>query len=651
MLNTKDYISIVLKVKYKNNFILCIINKNKSRTMLSKKEKYIIRIIRFFPFFLIFAIAIIGMYLFLVEHERHYHKEITNIKSKFINQEKQRIKNEVNRVYEYIQFHKQNSENRLKKLIKYQVYEAHSVMQGLYNEYKNQKSKKEIIHMMKAALQEMRFLDGRGYFYIYDMKGNNIFHPIMKSLEGRSLWNYKDITGKSIIQEGIKALKLKNEIYDDWYWEEPKSKKIKRKIGFHKIFEPYNIFVGTGEYTQEYEKELKSYILRYISKIKYLDKKIISVIDYDGILLTSRNKKNQKTYKQLLNIAKSKNHQGFISYVNNKDEYEEKITFVKGFDHWQWAIYASFHKDSLKKELDLRLETLEKEDKETIKSFLLLGAVLTIIMLAISFYVIKLLEKSFYEYREKILEEAQKNRQKDTILAQQSKMAAMGEMIGNITHQWRQPLSVISTAVTGLKFEKEMDILKDENFYRGMDSIHNSVMHLSKTIDDFRNFFKPNKDKINFNLKDVVEKTLKLLSSQFDINNIYFIKNCENIKIHGAENELVQVLINIINNSKDALKNTDNKRLIFIDVFKQDNKVILLIKDTAGGINKSIINKVFEPYFTTKKDKGTGIGLYMSKQIIVDSLNGEIAVSNETFVHENIQYKGACFKLTFDLVD
>jgi len=651
VLNTKDYISIVLKVKYKNNFILCIINKNKSRTMLSKKEKYIIRIIRFFPFFLIFAIAIIGMYLFLVEHERHYHKEITNIKSKFINQEKQRIKNEVNRVYEYIQFHKQNSENRLKKLIKYQVYEAHSVMQGLYNEYKNQKSKKEIIHMMKAALQEMRFLDGRGYFYIYDMKGNNIFHPIMKSLEGRSLWNYKDITGKSIIQEGIKALKLKNEIYDDWYWEEPKSKKIKRKIGFHKIFEPYNIFVGTGEYTQEYEKELKSYILRYISKIKYLDKKIISVIDYDGILLTSRNKKNQKTYKQLLNIAKSKNHQGFISYVNNKDEYEEKITFVKGFDHWQWAIYASFHKDSLKKELDLRLETLEKEDKETIKSFLLLGAVLTIIMLAISFYVIKLLEKSFYEYREKILEEAQKNRQKDTILAQQSKMAAMGEMIGNITHQWRQPLSVISTAVTGLKFEKEMDILKDENFYRGMDSIHNSVMHLSKTIDDFRNFFKPNKDKINFNLKDVVEKTLKLLSSQFDINNIYFIKNCENIKIHGAENELVQVLINIINNSKDALKNTDNKRLIFIDVFKQDNKVILLIKDTAGGINKSIINKVFEPYFTTKKDKGTGIGLYMSKQIIVDSLNGEIAVSNETFVHENIQYKGACFKLTFDLVD
>ncbi len=97
------------------------------------------------------------MYLFLVEHERHYYKEITNLKSKFINREKQRIKNEVNRVYEYIQFHKQNSENRLKKLIKYQVYEAHSVMQGLYNEYKNQKSKEEIIHMMKAALQEMRF--------------------------------------------------------------------------------------------------------------------------------------------------------------------------------------------------------------------------------------------------------------------------------------------------------------------------------------------------------------------------------------------------------------------------------------------------------------------------------------------------------------
>lgn len=196
--------------------------------MLSKKEKYIIRIIRFFPLFLIFAIAIIGMYLFLVEHEKHYHKEITNIKTKFINQEKQRIKNVVNRVYEYIQFHKQNSEERLKKLIKYQVYEAHAVMQGLYNEYKNKKSKKEIIHMMKAALEQMRFLDGRGYFYIYDMQGNNIFHPILKSLEGHSLWNYKDITGKLIVQEGIKALKSKNETYDEWYWQEPNSKKIKK---------------------------------------------------------------------------------------------------------------------------------------------------------------------------------------------------------------------------------------------------------------------------------------------------------------------------------------------------------------------------------------------------------------------------------------
>ncbi|PHO08794.1 histidine kinase [Malaciobacter canalis] len=636
--------------------------------MLSKKEKYIIRIIRFFPLFLIFAIAIIGMYLFLVEHEKHYHKEITNIKTKFINQEKQRIKNEVNRVYEYIQFHKQNSEERLKKLIKYQVYEAHAVMQGLYNEYKNKKSKKEIIHMMKAALEQMRFLDGRGYFYIYDMQGNNIFHPILKSLEGRSLWNHKDITGKLIVQEGIKALKSKNETYDEWYWQEPNSKKIKRKIGFHKIFEPYNIFVGTGEYTQEYEKELKSYILKYISKIKFLDDKIISVIDYDGVVLTSKNKdiinkniiniKNKEDYqpyKELLKIAKSKNQQGFLTYENstniNKDKYIQKTTFVKGLDDWQWAVYASFYKDSLKKELDARLETLANEDKKTIKSFLLLGTVLTIIMLAISFYVIKLLEKSFYDYREKILEEAQKNRQKDTILAQQSKMAAMGEMIANITHQWRQPLSVISTAVTGLKFEKELGILKDDNFYRGMDSIHNSVMHLSKTIDDFRNFFKPNKDKINFNLKDVVEKTLKLLSSQFDINNIYFIKNCENIKIHGTENELVQVLINIINNSRDALKHVDNKRLIFIDIFKQNGKVVLLVKDTAGGINKSIIKKVFEPYFTTKKDTGTGIGLYMSKKIIKDSLNGEISVSNETFVYEKIQYKGACFKLTFDLVD
>lgn len=633
--------------------------------MLSKKENFIIRIIRFFPFFLIMAIAIIGAYLFLIEHERHYKKEIISVKSKFINSEKQRIKNEVNRVYNYIQFHKQNSEKKLKKLIKYQVYEAHSVMQGLYEEYKDTKSKEQIIELFKAALKNMRFLDGRGYFYIYDMKGNNIFHPILKFLEGRSLWDYKDITGKKIVQEGISVLKKQDETYDDWYWQEPKSKKVKRKIGFHKMFKPYNIFVGTGEYVEDFEHELKQSILQYISTIRYLDNRVISVMKNDGKLLTLNNeyalknllnlqtKSGFKPYKEMSLLAKT-SKEGYISYKDttekNKEKFYEKTAFVKALDGWDWVIYASFYKDSLKKEINQRVKSLEEEDKKTIKSFFILATALTIFMLLVSIYVIKLLEKSFFDYKSKILEQAQKNREKDAILAQQSKMAAMGEMIANITHQWRQPLSVVSTAVTGLRFEKEMGILKDENFYRGMDSIHDSVLHLSNTIEDFRNFFKPNKQKIDFDLKDVVEKTLKLLSSQFDINNIYFIKNIDAIKINGSENELVQVLINILNNSRDALKSVENRRLIFIDVKKEEDKAIIKVTDTAGGIPKDIINKIFEPYFTTKEKKGTGIGLYMSKQIIKDSLKGEIQVSNKTFTHEGVEYKGACFKLSFDVI-
>lgn len=268
---------------------------------------------------------------------------------------------------------------KIKKLIKYQVYEAHSVMQGLYEEYKDTKSKEQIIELFKAALKNMRFLDGRGYFYIYDMKGNNIFHPILKFLEGRSLWDYKDITGKKIVQEGISVLKKQDETYDDWYWQEPKSKKVKRKIGFHKMFKPYNIFVGTGEYVEDFEHELKQSILQYISTIRYLDNRVISVMKNDGKLLTLNNeyalknlqnlqtKSGFKPYKEMSLLAK-KSKEGYISYKDttekNKEKFYEKTAFVKALDGWDWVIYASFYKDSLKKEINQRVKSLEEEDKK-----------------------------------------------------------------------------------------------------------------------------------------------------------------------------------------------------------------------------------------------------------------------------------------------
>jgi signal transduction histidine kinase len=228
-------------------------------------------------------------------------------------------------------------------------------------------------------------------------------------------------------------------------------------------------------------------------------------------------------------------------------------------------------------------------------------------------------------------------------------LAAMGEMLGNIAHQWRQPLSVISTAATGIKLQKDLNILNDKDLDYAMSSINNSAQYLSKTIDDFRSFFDPknNKEK-EFSLLEMIEKSLSIVSSQFVSKNIEIIKNIEDIKILSSENELIQVILNILNNAKDALNKIENsKKLIFISIYLKNEEIFIEIKDNAGGVDNDIVEKIFDPYFTTKhQSQGTGIGLYMSQNIIKNILNGHLKVSNDTFIYEGVEYIGAKFTIS-----
>jgi len=258
---------------------------------------------------------------------------------------------------------------------------------------------------------------------------------------------------------------------------------------------------------------------------------------------------------------------------------------------------------------------------------------------------IDIVANSINSMRENLLFEIEKNRKNDNIIAQQTKMAAMGEMIGNIAHQWRQPLSVITTAASGVKIEHEMDMLTDKRLIESLDGITKSAKHLSSTIDDFRDFFKQDKEKNTFNIKSTFSKTLSLISNQFLNNEIKIIDNIESVILHALENELIQVLINILNNSRDELLTKEKQELlIFINVYTKSDFMIIEIQDNAGGIKEDIIDRIFEPYFTTKhKAQGTGIGLYMSEEIISKHMNGTISASNVSYVYNENEYNGAKF--------
>ncbi len=243
---------------------------------------------------------------------------------------------------------------------------------------------------------------------------------------------------------------------------------------------------------------------------------------------------------------------------------------------------------------------------------------------------------------------------KDRLLFQQSKMASMGEMIGNIAHQWRQPLSVISTCASGIKFEKEFNEIKDDRLYEALDLIVENTQYLSKTIDDFRNFFKADKQIEDFCVNDSILKVLKLLKSSIQNHNID-VEICFDgeLIINGYPNEFLQVLINILNNSKDALLNQDkNTRFISIKTYIANKNCVVEVSDNGGGIDETIISKIFDPYFTTKhKSQGTGIGLYMSHQIVIEHMKGNISAKNIEIIKNKKVYKGCSFIISLPIIE
>ncbi len=240
---------------------------------------------------------------------------------------------------------------------------------------------------------------------------------------------------------------------------------------------------------------------------------------------------------------------------------------------------------------------------------------------------------------------------KEKLLVQQTKMASMGEMIGNIAHQWRQPLNIISTTATGLKLQIEFGEFKEEEAIKELDVLNDTVQHLSKTIDDFRNFFKSEKERKPFNVEQSIKKNLKLLEGMCKIYNIEVVfERIETFSIQNYENEFIQAILNIFYNAKDALENKNYNKYIFMNIYQENQHAIITIKDNGGGIKEEVIGKIFEPYFTTKyKSNGTGIGLYMTHQIIQDHMEGKIEVENQTFVYDNHQYTGAIFTITLPL--
>ncbi|MBS4098565.1 MAG: PAS domain S-box protein, partial [Sulfuricella sp.] len=238
---------------------------------------------------------------------------------------------------------------------------------------------------------------------------------------------------------------------------------------------------------------------------------------------------------------------------------------------------------------------------------------------------------------QRVAEEVARNMESERLLIQQSRLAAMGEMIGNIAHQWRQPLNALALLLANIKDAYDFDELDETYLATSVVKGNQFIQKMSTTIDDFRNFFRPNKLKQDFNLTKAVDDALSLVSHSLSNHNIEVRQiPSGDILAHGFPNEFSQVLLNVLNNAKDAiLENQPNEGVVTLSLGEDSEGVWVEVGDNAGGIPDKVMPKIFDPYFTTK-EKGTGIGLYMSRMIMAH-MDGDIEARNDE--------EGAVFRL------
>jgi len=327
--------------------------------------------------------------------------------------------------------------------------------------------------------------------------------------------------------------------------------------------------------------------------------------DFEKLWTTILNKKSYKT------TVKNKCKDGSTVYLNTTitpilDEKDEIKEFI--------AI-----RYDVTKEVELK-KTLEKKDKE----LLTLNKTLEQRVKEQTAQLIEL--NRTLEHR--VNEEIAKNKEKQKMLFWQSRMASLGQMLANIAHQWRQPLTELSLTMFNIKkTAKKGDLEKLDLYYKDSLGI---IENMSQTIDDFSNFFNPNKPKEKFFLTNAINDSLLITRKLVQKESLNIQTDYEEIEVFGVLNELSQVIINLIQNSIEAFKVNEIKdKKVTILVKKEGNYAVLQFCDNAGGAKENSLDKIFEPYFTTKhQSNGTGLGLFMSKMIIEKSLDGTIRVEN-----------------------
>ncbi|NOR58920.1 MAG: histidine kinase [Sulfurimonas sp.] len=540
-------------------------------------------------------------------------------------------------------------EEDIKTQLQTRVDMAYKSARFIYEKYEGKKGKREIKERIIDALNQMTYSTQKDYIFIADFTGNSILSR-SSLLNQKNISAYEDANGRSIILEEIQKVRKEGEgfLESNFYTGAGK------QIILVKNLDMYDWYIGSSTNVLQKKDTLKSTLLGMVKSIPmdsadfmglyddkkaiYLSKKMRAFLGDESLKVISENLSKEPTwYKDKLD--------GYYYY----SKYYEPLDWylVYGFE------ISKMSKKELKKQTELE-EMLDNELEFIIKASASIVVFVVILSLLLSRKINKIfsqyqlevqkrtdeLEKLNESLEQRVFEGLKAHRQKDKMLIQQSKMAEMGDMLSMSAHQWRQPLNQMSYLFMNIDSAYEYKELTKEYLDDKLKEGNTLLEFMSVTIDDFRNYFRPDKSKEFVLVSDVVTTSVSLMQKSLEVSGVEV-----ELEAHGRDlthiykNEFMQVMLNLIKNAKDILvdNNIKNPKIVITSRCESE-KLIVEVCDNGGGVDEKIIDKIFDPYFSTKDNQsGTGLGLYMSKMIIEEHLDGKLSVRNSK--------DGACFKI------
>ena len=525
----------------------------------------------------------------------------------------------------------------VKDELKAKLERAEKITKLIYNNRSKKYEKKYINTEINYMINDFSYSDIYSDIFIYDFNSNSILKP----LKSQKIKLLTDMPMRSLKLEELQKVRK----YKSGFIEVSLNDSAKQ-IVYVKNLNINNWYIGIGAIVTKDSEYIKSKLLEMISAIPVKKSDFLSVYEGKNEIFSS-----QREYKiPRLNFATSA-----MWYEDVDSGYFYLSDYYKDLD---WHFIYGFNINKMSSQEFQKLKNIEKAIDEEFE-FMFIGSALIVLFVTILSLLLSIkLNKIFKEYQNEVdsttlklvnineaLEQRVENgiklqREKDKILIQQSKMAEMGDMLSMIAHQWRQPLNQMSYLfmnLDGAYENKELNkVYLDEKLKEGNELLE----FMSVTIDDFRNYFRPNRDKELVLVSKLIDSAVSLIIKPLELENINLEITSKGDKaIPLYKNEFIQVLLNLIKNAKDILvQNSVENPKISIDYTFQNSMLIVTISDNGGGIDEKLIDKIFEPYYSTKdKNSGTGLGLYMSKMIIEEHLDGELVVKNIN--------GGACFEI------